>query len=151
MSRAEEDVAVSGHCYCGGVTFEVRIPAGESPIFTAYCHCDSCRRAHAAPLYHVVCVDETMFTITRGEELLAGYTRPDGYIRRTFCTVCGSKVLNRFEGWKPDGKVPLAFFPNLLDEAVQHDLPEPLRPERNNRPEECVLDAAMLSALIGHT
>ena len=32
-------VDVAGHCYCGAVTFEVHIPAGEAPIFTAYCHC----------------------------------------------------------------------------------------------------------------
>jgi hypothetical protein len=46
-------VHVTGHCYCGAIRFAVDIPEGDAPIFTAYCHCDSCRRAHAAPLYHV--------------------------------------------------------------------------------------------------
>lgn len=61
-------VDVTGHCYCGAIQFAVHIPAGDQPIFTAYCHCDSCRRAHAAPLYHVACVDQSHFEITAGAE-----------------------------------------------------------------------------------
>ena len=134
------DTHVRGHCYCGVIRFEVTIPAGDRPIFTAYCHCDSCRRAHAAPLYHVVCVEESMFQITAGAELLVEYTRPGASLSRAFCGTCGSKVLNRFPGWKPGGRVPLAFFPNLLEEATQHALPEILRAQKTNRAEECVVD-----------
>jgi len=144
-----EAVDVAGHCYCGAITFEVHIPAGEKPLFTAYCHCDSCRRAHAAPLYHVACVDESMFTITAGAAQLNEFTKPGGTITRAFCTVCGSRILNRFGGWRPKGKVPLAFFPNLLTEDVQRDLPTALRPRRHNRPEESVLDAEVLRQHLG--
>ena len=139
-----------GHCYCGTVSFEVSLAAGDAPIFTAYCHCDSCRRAHAAPLYHVVCVDQPAFRVTGGEDHLRGYTRPGGHIERVFCDVCGSKVLNRFGGWRPGGKTPIAFFPSLLDEATQHALPEAFRPHKHNHPGESVLDPDMLADFFDH-
>ncbi len=143
------EVDVTGHCYCGAIQFAVTIPAGERPIFTAYCHCDSCRRAHAAPLYHVACVDQSMFEITAGAEHLNEFTKPGGTITRAFCQLCGTRILNRFGAWKPGGRTPLAFFPNLLDEATQHDLPEALRPKKTNRPQECVLDVEMLQQQLG--
>ena len=144
MSTSAEPINVTGHCYCGAITYAVDIEAGKSPIFTAYCHCDSCRRAHSAPLYQVACIEESMFRLTSGAEFLNEFTKPGGTITRAFCTQCGSKILNRFGGWKPGGRVPLAFFPNTLDEATQHALPEALHPARNNRPDECVLDSEML-------
>ncbi|MFT4622228.1 MAG: hypothetical protein ACI8PZ_000884 [Myxococcota bacterium] len=142
-------VHVTGHCYCGGIAYAVHIPEGAAPIFTAYCHCDSCRRAHAAPLYHVACVDESTFTLTRGADLLVEFHKPGGSITRAFCGRCGSRMLNRFGSWKPGGRVPVAFFPNTLDEAIQHDLPDALRPQKQNRPGECVLDLEMLRPLLG--
>ncbi len=60
--------------------------------------------------------------------------------------MCGSKVLNRFPGWNPGGRTPIVFFPNLLDEATQRELPEALRPRRNNQPHESVLDEEFLRA-----
>ena len=139
-----EDVQVSGHCYCGGIEFELHIPEGEDPIFTAYCHCESCRRAHAAPLYQVACIDESCFRITKGEDLLETFQRPGAHLSRAFCRQCGSKIVNRFGEWKPKGKTPVAVFPSLLDQETQQALPEKLRPVRINRPDECVLDLERL-------
>lgn len=147
-SRAP-DLHLSGHCYCGAVTYAVDMPADAQPIFTAYCHCDSCRRAHAAPLYHVACVDEAMFRITAGAEALVEFTKPGGQITRAFCGLCGSKILNRFPGWLPRGRTPVAFFPSTLREADQRPLPECLRPGKNNCPEECVLDPERLREVLG--
>ena len=142
-----EPLHVTGHCYCGGITYAVDLAAGERPIFTAYCHCDSCRRAHAAPLYHVACVDESQFRLTQGADLLVEFAKSDKHITRAFCGACGSKILNRFGAWKPGGKTPLAFFPNTLDEAIQQALPDALRPKKQNQIEECVLELEMLRTL----
>ena len=144
----EGEVHVTGHCYCGTIAFEVRIPSGSKPIFTAYCHCASCRRAHAAPLYQVACVEESMFRITAGQEHLKTFSKTETSVCRAFCDVCGSKVLNRFPGWRPDGRVPVAFFPSLLKEEVQHALPELLRPSKHAWRDETVLDPAVLSELL---
>jgi len=143
-----DPIHVSGHCYCGAITYEVDIPAGQAPIFTAYCHCDSCRRAHAAPLYQVACVDAPMFQITAGAEQLVSFTKPGGTITRAFCGTCGTKIQNRFDGWRPGGKEPLVFFPATLDEATQHQLPAALQPTKHNRPQECVLVTSMLAPLL---
>lgn len=150
MPAATQDVDVRGHCYCGSVAFEVSIPKGSAPIYSTYCHCDSCRRAHAAPLYHVVCLEESMFRITRGDDLLKAFTRPGNQLDRIFCSVCGSKVMNRFGSRRFDGKTAVAFFPNLLEEATQHAMPEALRPKRTYFAEECVLDRDELNALFEH-
>lgn len=142
-----EPVHLEGHCYCGGIAFCVDIPGDEEPIFTAYCHCDSCRRAHAAPLYRVVCVDASWLSFTAGESLLSEYAKPGKGIVRAFCGRCGSKILNRFPSWTPGGNTPIVFFPDLLAEGTQADLPTSLRPLRNNCADECVLDWERLAEL----
>ncbi|MFT5435244.1 MAG: hypothetical protein ACI9OJ_005961, partial [Myxococcota bacterium] len=90
MTTPEFSADVRGHCYCGALQFKVRIPAGEQPIFSAYCHCDSCRRAHAAPLYHAVCVDADYFEVTSGAEHLEEFTKAGGRITRAFTRCCGT-------------------------------------------------------------
>ena len=142
-----KDLTLSGHCYCGSVRYRVEMPAGSEAIFSAYCHCDSCRRAHAAPLYRVIAIDESMFRITGGEDLLTAFTKPAKTITRIFCTRCGSKILNRFPGWTPGGQTPVVFFPDTLEEGLQASLPDSLRPQKNNRPQECVLDWERLAEL----
>jgi|GEM_PF-3153796 len=141
----QDAVQVAGHCYCGAIEYAVSIPAGDEPIFTAYCHCDSCRRAHAAPLYHVACVDTKHFELTAGADHLNEFTKPGGRITRAFCQLCGTRILNRFGPWRPGGKTPVAFFPGTLREADQQALPAPLRPQRNNAYDECVLDTEFLA------
>lgn len=142
-----DELVVHGHCYCGGVTFRVALPADRSPIFTAYCHCDSCRRAHAAPLYQVVCIDRECFQVTQGSERVTPFQKPGSHIVRSFCADCGTRVHNTFPGWTPGGRTPLVFFPGTLDAATQASLPERLRPTRHNEPETCVLDWPLLDAL----
>ena len=146
-TSADTGIKVSGNCYCGTVTFSVNLPADSAPIFTAYCHCDSCRRAHAAPLYHVVCIDESMFAIETGAADVIEFQKPGAHILRAFCGTCGSRVFNRFPDWKPKGLAPLAFFPSLLQSSDQSPLPEPFRPQKNNQSGECVLDWTMLQKL----
>lgn len=138
---------VSGHCYCGAITFTVQLPEDRPPIFAAYCHCDSCRRAHAAPLYQVACVEEAQFTLTTGAEHLRDFTRPGGQVCRAFCDVCGTRVLNRFPGWLPRGTPVVAFFPNTLDVADLASLPGALAPTKHLHVDECVLDREMVMGL----
>ena len=132
---------VSGHCYCGAVQYRVRIPAGAKPTFTAYCHCDSCRRAHAAPLYHVAGILESWLTFTAGQEHIKHFRKSsEAKVERCFCERCGSKLMNVFPQWQVDGVQAVAFFPNTLNEETQHALPDMLRPQKVANPSECVLD-----------
>ncbi|MEM6928283.1 MAG: GFA family protein [Myxococcota bacterium] len=138
---------LTGHCYCGGIRFEVTMPARGEAIFALYCHCDSCRRAHAAPLYQVATIDASWFRITEGAELLTEFQRPEASVVRAFCSSCGSKILNRFPGWRPDGRTPLAFFPDTLEEEQRRSLPAALLPTGHANAGECVLDFTLLDAL----
>ena len=137
---------VHGHCYCGAVEFTVDLD--REPIFTAYCHCDSCRRSHAAPLYQVACVDDETFTVTRGQEGIVDFKKDGSRIVRAFCGTCGTRVYNRFPGWSPGGRTPVVFFPNTLDEETTHNMPESLRPRKNNASDECVLDLERLAPVL---
>ena len=38
-------------CICGAVKINIKT---QSPEMSAFCHCWSCRRAHSAPMYHVI-------------------------------------------------------------------------------------------------
>ena len=68
--------------------------APSGALFSMYCHCDSCRRSHAAPLYRVVCIDEAEFSVTEGAELITEFQKPGARVRRCFCQRCGSKIFN---------------------------------------------------------
>ena len=143
--KSDSDLTLTGHCYCGAVAFRVTMAADEAPIFTAYCHCDSCRRAHAAPLYNIVVVDSACFEFTKGEDMISRFHKPGASPARDFCSKCGSKVCNRFPGWNPGGKTPIGFFPDTLDEGMQATLPGKLQPVKTNRAEDCVLNWARLA------
>lgn len=112
-----------GHCFCGDVRFTV---AGDVVPNTAlYCHCESCRRAHAAPLYQIVYIPVESFNIIAGEELIKAYSKSDGAVARSFCQQCGSKIHNVVT---PKPSLGIGFFPALLDEDVQHNLPDIFKP-----------------------
>lgn len=93
----------------------------SASVRSLFCHCDSCRRAHAAPLYQVVYLPESCFEITAGAHLLNAFARSPAHVVRSFCSVCGSRVCNRVTA-KPS--LGVGFFPNLLDESSQRALPE---------------------------
>jgi len=137
-SLAEQETLYRGHCYCGTVHYTVS--KSTEPFTALYCHCESCRRAHSAPLYHVVYVPKNDFNITRGHASVNAFTKPDAAVTRAFCNICGSRLYNtlaRDENW-------WGFFPATLEEALQHDLPAQFRPKGHNLPEEAVLDTARL-------
>lgn len=136
---------LQGRCYCGGVRFSVA--AAARPVFTAYCHCDSCRRAHAAPLYQVVCVDRGEHRIEQGAELVQDFQRPGVDIVRAFCTACGTRLHNTFGRWRPRGQDPLVLFPALLEPEDQARMPAAWAPRHHNEPESCVLDWDVLARI----
>ena len=82
--------ALTGHCLCGAVQFEVDQPL----LRAAYCHCTRCQRrtgvgagcsGYAVPgSVHVVA----------GEALITGYDPGDGWIKE-FCSVCGGHLFAR--------------------------------------------------------
>lgn len=140
---------VRGHCYCEGVHFEVQVPPPKEVIFSVYCHCENCRRSHAAPLYQVVCVDAPNFRITRGQDLVVPFEKVPGSVRRSFCRECGTRLYNTFsDSLRPGGRVPLAWFPNTLRAQDLSNLPRAFLPQRHVNTEGCVLHEAVMQQLL---
>ena len=128
-----------GRCYCGAVQY--RIKADCTPFKATYCHCESCRRAHAAPLYHVVYVKEEDFRFLDGRELLTSFRMNDRtMVTRVFCSVCGTRVMNILHN-----KPWFGFFPATLCNDVQHALPLKFQPELHYCGDEAVVDVLRLN------
>jgi hypothetical protein len=139
LSPVDRDL-VHGHCYCGN--FQFQIPRHIAPYRSAYCHCDSCRRSHSAPLYQVIYIPESEFVILKGMELVQEYRKSNSMVTRAFCRECGSRLYNKLHreerrGW-------LGIFPNLFDEEIQKSLPENLLPTHHLHTGECALDLEKL-------
>ena len=80
---------VRGSCACGRVTFDV---VGE-PIVQLYCHCRSCRLAHAAPLIAGAIFPAGSVTV-QGEVRVVTITGRADAARRFICANCGTRIFN---------------------------------------------------------
>ncbi len=89
---------LSGHCYCGAVTFEV---IGESD-WIGHCHCESCRRASGSVMTSFAAFrpDQVVFT----GESPRRYATADGVVR-SFCGQCGSPIA--YESTQDDNEMNL--------------------------------------------
>lgn len=85
---------VSGRCLCGAVRYTTR----TAPVWTALCHCESCRRACSAPVvawmgFAMADVDWT--------GSLSSYQSSDVATRR-FCPRCGTQMSFESTVWPGD-------------------------------------------------
>lgn len=79
---------MKGSCLCGAVIYEV--DSIDFPI--GHCHCQTCRKAHAAPFATTAGVMREHFRWLQGEEKLSVFESSLGKLRR-FCSVCGSHLM----------------------------------------------------------
>jgi hypothetical protein len=84
---------LNGSCLCKKVKYLIDGPIG--PI--SHCHCQSCRKAHAAAFSTVTRVDTDDFEIKSGETLLTSYQSSSGK-KRYFCSVCGTQIYSYNDG-----------------------------------------------------
>jgi hypothetical protein len=102
--------AARGRCHCGAVRFVARFPSR----FSAHCHCESCRRAHGAAFVTWVGFPSPQVDIEEGASLLKAHESSPG-TKRSFCTVCGTKVFFSSERWPGETHVTLAAFDDPVD------------------------------------
>lgn len=77
-----------GSCLCGEVSY--KIECLDMPII--FCHCQTCRKAHAAPYTATAGVLRENFSWIKGEEKLSGFESSPGKIRY-FCSCCGCHLV----------------------------------------------------------
>ena len=82
--------ALTGHCGCGAVTFEIAAPLEAA----AYCHCTRCQRRSGTAVQASAKVAPGSLTVTAGEELLKAWSPGGGY-DKVFCGECGSALFAR--------------------------------------------------------
>lgn len=79
---------MKGSCLCGAIAYEVS--ALDMPII--FCHCKTCRKAHAAPLVPTAGVLRKSFQWLSGEDKLSSFESTPGKVRH-FCSVCGTHLV----------------------------------------------------------
>ncbi len=83
-----DDAVVIGGCLCGAVRYAAR----GKVKWTAYCHCQSCRRATGSPVAAFAGFDEAQFSFTAGAPQV--FESSPG-VWRSFCGRCGSPLTYR--------------------------------------------------------
>ncbi len=78
-----------GSCLCA----RVKLKVVGLPKTAGICHCESCRRWHAAPINAWALWRNENVTVTQGEDFLQGYDT--GSSHRFWCRNCGTGLFNR--------------------------------------------------------
>lgn len=97
-----------GRCFCGAITFKTNGPV----LWSGICHCDSCRRATAAPCtgFFGVRRDSVTWQGTPAQHLSSG-----GAVQRFYCPDCGTQLVYRSDVWPEETHLYLA----NLDDPTQ--------------------------------
>lgn len=82
-------MTLHGGCACGAVRYEA--DGLDGPI--RHCHCNTCRKLHAAASTSGAEVLRARFRWTKGEDKLAAYESSPGKFRR-FCSACGTHLVS---------------------------------------------------------
>ena len=85
----------AGGCHCGGVRFEVALPAR---VEAQACNCSMCAKTG---FVHII-VPESRFRLTAGANRLVKYTFNTPVSKQLFCAECGVKSFYRPRS-NPDG------------------------------------------------
>lgn len=74
---------INGGCYCG----KIRYSGTAEPLRSMVCHCQTCRRIAASPIFPWLIFAEAQFTFTRG---VPNVFNSSEFVSRTFCSTCGT-------------------------------------------------------------
>lgn len=75
----------TGGCQCGAVRYRLTAPC----VWTGYCHCRQCQRAHGAPVVLWLTVPSDGIVFDRGS---LAWHRSSPQAERGFCAACGSPL-----------------------------------------------------------
>ena len=104
----------SGHCLCGDLRFEARLPSK----WMAHCHCSLCQRAHGAGVVTWVGFEAPQVQIHDPEDRLTWFESSPG-AERGFCSHCGSTLFFRSQKWAGELHIVRSNFDTALDREPQ--------------------------------
>lgn len=103
---------IEGRCLCGAIRFRTSAPT----LFASHCHCETCRRAHAAPFVTWTAVPAGALELD-GRDALRLYGSSPG-VTRSFCGTCGTPLFF----WSIDAPdrvyLPVASLTTTLDRPL---------------------------------
>jgi len=114
---------IRGRCLCGAVRIALEPPT----IFASHCHCQSCRRSHAAAFVTWTGVPDERFELPEGADAVTRYESSPGAFR-CFCSRCGTMMFTYYDARHADfgdaagtTYVPVAVLEDPLDrEPTSH-------------------------------
>jgi hypothetical protein len=115
----DREAPLVGRCACGAVSMRLTPPT----LFASYCHCASCRKAHAAPFVAWTAVPNERFALVQGEEAVSVHRSSPG-VGRAFCGRCGTHVWYRAEDAPDRVYVPVAVLDRIdrpIEEHVSYE------------------------------
>jgi hypothetical protein len=92
-------------------------------LFASYCHCESCRRTHAAPFVAWTAVPSEAFRLASGDDAVIEHASAPGVVRG-FCKNCGTPLFYRGDAAPDRVYVPVAILETLdrpLDSHVSYE------------------------------
>lgn len=105
MTAVSDDV---GGCLCAAVRFVII----GAPLWSAYCHCSSCRRATGSPVAAFVGFNESSVIFRGAERRL--FSSSSG-VERSHCAACGSPLSYRSARWPNEIHLYAATFDRPTD------------------------------------
>lgn len=81
-----------GSCLCGRIGYEIHGDLHR----VVNCHCSMCRKAHGAAFRTRASVNAAEFRWVSGEDCLTYYESSPGE-HRSFCRICGSNLITKFD------------------------------------------------------
>jgi hypothetical protein len=84
---------IKGSCLCQAVKYTITEEIG----MITHCHCQECRKAHAAAFATVTRVNVNAFELISGENQLTAYESSPGK-KRYFCSKCGAQIYSHKDG-----------------------------------------------------
>lgn len=82
------DSRVRARCHCGGVVLMLALPSR----MCGHCHCESCRRIHAAAFVTWTGFVRDQVRVESGQDMLRAYASSPN-VTRQFCGRCGTQLL----------------------------------------------------------
>jgi hypothetical protein len=100
------ETKLTGHCYCGAVTFEID---GKSD-WVGHCHCESCRRASGSVMTTFAGFKKDQVTFTGAQP---SSFSPGNGVTRSFCGRCGSAIAYENAGEPGELHLHVGLFDNI--------------------------------------